>query len=154
MTLRGAAVVVACVATAGCGGSDTSDRPRPPRPSAAELAAATVRQQMQAVARGDGGTACGLLSPRALEAADREVSGRGADLGCATAIEQGAGALPRPALSALRRPVITRVEVRGDRARVRVELAAGVRALAGGREAITLPLRRLDGRWRVDGLPL
>ena len=154
MRLRGAAVVLACVTGAGCGGSDTGDRPLPPRLSAAEQAAGAVRRQMQAVARGDGGTACGLLSPKALEAANRAVSRRGADLGCATAIEQGAGGLPPSVLGALRRPAITRVEVRGDRARVRVRLAAGVRPLAGGREEVTLPLRRLDGRWRVDGLPL
>jgi len=134
-----------CVALSGCGEPDTEERVPAPRLSDEELAAATVRRQMQAVARGDGTTACGLLSAKALEEAEAEISRRAGDIGCATAVGQGAGSLPADVRGALRRPVITRVEVRGDRATVNVRVA--------DRRA-RVRLRRIDGRWRVDGLPL
>jgi hypothetical protein len=144
------AALLMCPALAACGGSD-SDRPAPPPPrlSDAEQAAATVRRQMQAVARGDGATACGLFSPRALEQVEAEVNRRAGSIGCATAVEQGAGGLSGGVRAALRRPAITRVAVRGDRAAVQVRLPAGL----AGRRSARLPLRRTTGGWRVDGLP-
>jgi hypothetical protein len=156
MTLRPSlAALLICTILPGCGGSDTDDRaPAPLRLSDAEQVASTVRRQMQAVARGDGVTACGLFSPKALQEAQDQVSRRGADIGCVTAIEQGAGGLPRDVLRALRRPAITRVEVQGDRAKVHVRLPVQLTALARGAGLAGggTPLRRIDGAWRVDGL--
>jgi len=134
-----------CATLLGCGGPDAEERLPAPRLSDEELAAVTVRRQMHAVARGDGETACGLLSAKALEEAEAEISRRAGDIGCATAVAQGAGSLPGDVRRALRRPVITRVQIRGGRATVDVRVAnrrGGVR------------LRRIDDRWRVDGLPL
>lgn len=151
------AVLLICLSLAGCGGSDSDDRPpAPPGVSDAELAAATVRRQMQAVARGDGTTACGIFSPKALDDVQEEVSRRAGDIGCVTAVEQGAGELPQDVRAALRRPRITRVEVHGDRGNVAVRVPVRLSALARrlGRTGGGIPLRRIDGRWRVDGLHL
>ena len=144
------AALLVCPSLAACGGSEP-DRaaPAPPRLTDAEQAAATVRRQMQAVARGDGETACGLFSPRALEQVEAQVSRRAGSIGCATAVEQGAAGLPRGVRAALRRPAITRVAVRGDTATVEVRLPPGWRTARTAR----LPLRRTGGGWRVDGLP-
>jgi len=142
------AVLLACSALIGCGGDD--DEPaRAPRISDAEQAAATVRRQMQAVARGDGETACGLFSPKALREAEAEVGRRAGNIGCATAVEQGAGGLSRDVRAALRRPAITRVQLRGNSATVEVRLPAGLTT----RDSARLPLRRTREGWRVDGLP-
>lgn len=158
MTLRPSlTALLICATLPGCGGSDVEDRaPATPRLSDAELVAATVRRQMQAVARGDGETACGLFSPKALQEVQDQVSRRAGGIGCVTAIEQGAAGLPTDARSALRRPTITRVEVHGDRATVDVRLPAQLTALArrAGRAGSGTPLRRIDGEWRVDGLTL
>ena len=139
----------------GCGGPGAEERPPAPRLSDAELAAATVRRQMQAVARGDGPTACRLFSRKALEQVEAQVARRAGDIGCATAVEQGASGLPADARAALRRPAITRVAVHGDRATVDVRLPAGLAALAGrrGGHDVRLTLRRTGGGWRVDDVP-
>jgi len=138
-----------CSTLAACGGSDAEPPAPAPRVSEAEQAAATVRRQMQAVARGDGETACGLFSPKALREVEGEVSRRAGDIGCASAVDQGAGGLPGGVRAALRRPAITRVWVRGHRATVEVRLPAGL----VGRPTARLPLRRTGDGWRVDGLP-
>jgi len=144
------AALLACPALAACGGSD-ADRPAPPAPplSDAEQVAATVRRQMQAVARGDGETACGLFSPKALREAEAEVSRRAGNIGCGTAVEQGASGLSTGVRAALRRPAITRIEVRKNRATVEIRLPAGLTT----RDSARLPLRRTGDGWRVDGLP-
>jgi len=150
------AALLICVTLPACGGSDDERPPAPPRLSDAELVASTVREQMQAVARGDGATACGLFSPGALREAEAEVSRRAGDIGCATAIEEGGPGLPGDVRAALRRPAITHVEVHGDRATVKVRLPDQLIALARGkgRAGGGIPLRRIDGKWRVDGLRL
>lgn len=152
-----AALLICPTLAAACGGSN-ADRPAPaaPRLSDAEQAAATVRRQMQAVASGDGETACGLFSPKALREVQDQVSRRAGDIGCVSAVEQGAGGLPDDVRAALRHPAITRVELRGDRATVKVRLPGELTALARGvgRAGRGTPLRRIDGRWRVDGLAL
>ena len=152
-----AALLALCVVVAGCGGSGAGQHaPAPSRLSDAELAAATVRRQMQAVARGDGEAACALFSPRALQEVLDQVSRRAGDIGCVAAVQQGAAGLSAGVRAALRRPAITRVDVRGARATVRVRLPAALTALAreAGRVRDGIPLRLIDGRWRVDGLAL
>ena len=135
-----------------CGGSDADDRRAPaPRLSDAEQAAATVRRQMQAVARGDGETACGLFSPAgAARRPRREVSRRAGSIGCATAVEQGAAALRGGvrARSGARRSPGSRCAA----TRATVQRAAAGRCWPAARTA-RLPLRRIGGGWRVDGLP-
>ena len=138
-----------CSTLVACGGSDAEPPAPAPRVSDAEQAAATVRRQMQAVARGDGATACGLFSARALEQVEAQVSRRAGGIGCATAVEQGAGGLAGDVRAALRRPAITRVAVHGNRATVEVRLPPGLVA----RRTARLPLRRTGAGWQVDGLP-
>ncbi len=139
----------------GCGGPGAAERRPAPSLSDAELAAATVRLQMRAVARGDGPAACGLFSRKALEQVEARVGRRVGDIGCATAVEQGASGLSAGTRAALRRPAITRVAVHGDRATVSVQLPAGLVALAGerGEHDLKLALRRTGGSWRVAGVP-
>lgn len=144
------AALLACPALTACGGSE-ADRPTRPAPrlSDAEQVAATVRRQMQAVARGDGETACGLFTPKALREAEGELGRRAGDIGCATAVEQGTSGLSTEVRAALRRPAIIRVELRNGRATVEVRLPAGLTP----RDSARLLLRRTGDGWRVDGLP-
>ncbi len=157
-TAAAALAVGAAFLAAGCGGS-SHDHPRaaPDRRSDAERAAAAVREQAQAVARGNGVEACGHFSPRALQEFQDLVSRRAGDIGCITAVREGAGRLPADVRRALAHPVITRVELHGDRASVTLRVPPTVTALAGkaGRaRGHGTPLRRIDGDWKVDGLVL
>ncbi len=150
---RAAIALLLCTAAAGCGGAqEAPPAHETPRLTGAERVAAAIREQAQAVARGDGESACGLFSPKALREVQALVSRHAGDIGCATAIAEGAGSLPADVLAALRHPVITKVEVHGDRATVELRVPAAVTELARGtgRARGGTPLRRIDGQWKVD----
>ena len=125
-----------------------SRAPAPPL-SDAEQAAATVRRQMQAVARGDGETACGLLLPEGAARGRGRDQPAGREHRLRDGGRAGGGRAPDPVRAALRRPAITRVELRKDRATVDIRLPAGLTT----RDSARLPLRRTGDGWRVDGLP-
>jgi hypothetical protein len=149
--------VGAVLVGAGCGGKEPDSRAAPDRRSDAERAAATVREQAQAVASGNGRTACSFFTERTLSAVNRLISSRAGDVGCPTAVQEGARRLPRDVRSALAHPVITHVEVRGARATVKVRVPPSVARLARKAGRVSgpgTPLRKIDGEWKVDGLEL
>lgn len=155
--LRALIAVLVCAALAGCGGSnERRAQPAPERRTEAERVAAAVREQAQAVARGNGQVACRLFSPKALREFEDFVSRRAGAIGCATAIREGARSLPRDVRAALERPVITSVEVHGGRATVKLQVPAALSKLMGktGRASAGTPLRKIDGEWKVDALAL
>jgi hypothetical protein len=146
---------------AGCGGD--SEQPRRARTPVTEVerVAAVIREQSAAIARGDGERACGYFSERVVKEIDGILARRSPELRpvCADALGEVAGRLPRRAVGALRRPVLTEVRVRGDRATVTVEPPPELLALARqvGREDLVgggTPLRKIGGRWKVDALKL
>jgi hypothetical protein len=138
------------------------DRPTPPPPGPrtdAERVAATVREQGEAIAAGQGVVACEHFTTRARERVQRIVAARAGAVDCAFALGEVAGHLPPRALAELRRPQITEVRVHGDRAVVAVAPPRALLALArqvGLRRAVgtNIPLRRVGGGWKVDGVTL
>jgi hypothetical protein len=135
-------------------------KPPPPGPRTdAERVAATVREQGEAIAAGQGVVACEHFTPGALRRLQRIVAARAGAVDCAFALSEVAGHLPPRALAELRRPRITEVRVRGDRAVVTVAPPRALLALArrvGLRRAVrtAIPLRRIGRSWKVDGVAL
>jgi hypothetical protein len=138
------------------------DEPRPPRPGPrtdVERVAATVREQGEAIAAGQGVVACEHFTTSARERLQRLVAARAGAVDCAFALSEVAGHLPPRARAELRRPQIVSVRVRGDRAVATVAPPRALLALArrvGLRRAVgtSIPLRRSGGRWKVDGVSL
>ena len=138
------------------------DTPKPPRPGPrtdAERVAATVRQQGEAIAAGEGVVACEHFTSAALERLQRLVAARAGAVDCAFALGEVAGHLSPRARAELRRPRITDVRIRGDRAVVTVAPPPALLALArqvglGHAVGTSIPLRRVGRSWRVDGVRL
>lgn len=145
--LAGAVVVgsSAVLVAAGCGGEDASG------PSAEVLVRRTVVSWYAAVARGEGEKACALMT----EAGRRrdlagggsvvEPSGRvhAAPASCEAQVEEAADGLQRGGVAAeLGAVTIGRVSVLDDQATATADFA---------QRRQTLVLRRVAGRWLVDG---
>jgi hypothetical protein len=120
------------VILAGCLGGD--DEPRPASGAPKEIAEVVERLE-RAVAEGDYATVCEDL----FTAAARERAG-GED--CERQTGEAAEEIARPRID------VEAIEVRGDRARVRVT----TRATGQAEVPDALELRREEGEWRVEAL--
>jgi hypothetical protein len=121
-----AAVVLAAVVLAGCGGNDQSD------------ARNTVRKFVQAVNARDAGKLCDQLVTETFVEDYTGVSGSDARVQCKRQLRAARG----PHLQLLS---LGRTEIRGDRATVDSEVAT-----AGERHPQVFQLRREGGRWRLS----
>jgi hypothetical protein len=121
-----AAVVLAAVLLAGCGGNDRSD------------ARNTVRKFVQAVNARDAGKLCDQLVTQTFVEDYTGVSGSGARMQCKRQLRAARG----PHLQLLS---VGRTEIRGDRASVDSEVAT-----AGERHPQVFQLRKEGGRWRLS----
>jgi hypothetical protein len=121
-----AAVVLAAVVLAGCGGNDQSD------------ARNTVRKFVQAVNARDAGKLCDQLVTQTFVEDYTGVSGSDARMQCKRQLRAARG----PHLQLLS---VGRTEIRGDRASVDSEVAT-----AGERHPQVFQLRKEGGRWRLS----
>jgi hypothetical protein len=121
-----AAVVLAAVLLAGCGGNDRSD------------ARNTVRKFVQAVNARDAGKLCDQLVTQTFVEDYTGVSGSDARMQCKRQLRAARG----PHLQLLS---VDRTEIRGDRASVDSEVAT-----AGERHPQVFQLRKEGGRWRLS----
>jgi hypothetical protein len=121
-----AAVVLAAVLLAGCGGNDRSD------------ARNTVRKFVQAVNARDAGKLCDQLVTQTFVEDYTGVSGSDARMQCKRQLRAARG----PHLQLLS---VGRTEIRGDRASVDSEVAT-----AGERHPQVFQLRKEGGRWRLS----
>jgi hypothetical protein len=147
-TLAGAVVVVSLpvLIAAGCGGEDAAG------PSAEVLVRRTVVSWYAAIARGDGEKACGLMTEagrkRDLLAGGGSVvepSGRmrAAPDSCEAQVKAAARELQRAGVAAeIGTATVAAVRVLDDQATATAEFA---------QRRQTLVLRRVAGRWLVDG---
>jgi hypothetical protein len=140
---------------AGCGGSDSG-----PRDPEVEAITRVLASQAAAIADGDGQEACSHFSERGRRRFEAEVRAR-PELrvrGCERGVEEIAKRLPGAAIDALNAPVISEVRVRAPRASAMVEPPADLKELAlaaGFRDVqFEVPLVKLSGRWKVDGVPV
>ncbi|MGI8750220.1 MAG: hypothetical protein ACR2J6_06690 [Thermoleophilaceae bacterium] len=138
-----------------------SPAPAPVPHTDVERVAAVIRSQSSAIAAGRGENACSHFSQQAREELQRLILARAPDypFDCAFAMSAVAGRLPPAVLRALRHPKLTAVRVDGARANATVELPPELAALGrrlGFRIPIGkgVPLRRIDGRWKVDAVAL
>ncbi len=143
-TMRVASMCIVLVAVAGCGGGSAK--------SDDELVRNTVVAWYSAVARGDGAKACALMTE-----AGRK---RDLDAGGGIVLEPGGSVRTAPATCEARVQAFGRELARGDLApAVNAATIRGVRVLGDratatsefGQRQQSLVLRRVVGRWLVDG---
>ena len=161
------ALVVALTIAAGAaafffaGEEEPTRSPAPVPRTEVERVAAVIRSQSSAIAAGRGEDACSHFSKRARGELQRLIIARAPDypFDCAFVMSAVAGQVPPDVLRALRDPKLTAVRVDGARATATVELPPELAAL--GRRlgvrvplATGVPLRRIDGRWKVDAVAL
>ena len=143
------------------GEEEHAKSPAPAPRTDVERVAAVIRSQSSAIAAGRGENACSHFSKGAREDLQRLILARAPDypFDCAFAMSAVAGQMPPAVLRALRHPKLTAVRVDGARATATVELPPELVALGrrlGVRVPIGkgVPLRRIDGRWKVDAVAL
>ena len=152
----GALLIALALATSGCGGGNESAE------SDEQAATAAYRSFVNAFATGDGQTACGLMSKRAVRRAVRSGQRLSGTPGCEAAITDAVRGLPDAQRKShelsWRRTRITDVAVTGDVARLTLRLpitrpaADEVDRDDDSVRAGQARLIKENGRWRVDVL--
>jgi hypothetical protein len=133
-----------------CGGDEPELGPRERAVSEA------IVDFTNAVADGDGATACAKLTPRGKERLRRVAKARLEASGpsCAETVERAAAKLPGPAVDALSAPSISNVRAQANRATATIEPPGDLKelALAGGITDVSAEVQLVNraGAWKLD----